>query len=217
MSLLTAQFLRSKVTSETKTNMFAEIPFFSASMPGWLFNNLHAHPEKSSVNAPAPLISPDLILSFFLLLNSRGFYHGGGLMCDYMSRVVFQYLADFASVSSCRCTHRTDCCCGDESVHSNFTALWKMTLKLRPPVSSCKVFIHCATCVPGQLFCPSWQISVFYSLSMRWHGSHDTWITSKPTTTSCVQIIDSTTRTVYICPYHRVFFARNLHFSSLNI
>lgn len=80
---------------------------------------------------------------------------GGGVMCDYMSRVVFQCLADLASVSSCRCTHRTDGCCEDES------ALWKMTLKLRPPVGSCKVFIHCAICVPAQLFCPSCQISVF--------------------------------------------------------
>lgn len=166
MSLLTAQFLRGKVTSETKTDMFAEIPFFffflQACQADFLITSTLIL-KKSSVNAPAPLISPDLIFSFFLFFKFKRFlsWGGGGVVCDYMSRVVFQCLADLASVSSCRCTHRTDCCCEDES------ALWKMTLKLRPPVSSCKVFIHCAICVPAQLFCPSCQISVFYSLFLR--------------------------------------------------
>lgn len=60
-------------------------------------------------------------------------------MCDSMSRVV--------SVSSCRCTHRTDCCGEDESVQSNFTALWRMTFKLGPPESSHKVFIVLYVCM----------------------------------------------------------------------
>lgn len=142
MSLLTAQFLRNKVTSETITNTFEEIPFFffSTSAPGWLFNNLHANPDRSS--ATAPLFNHEVFFLKFQEVSIKRVF-----MCDSVSRVVFHYLANFASMSSCRCTHRADCCGKDESVQSNFTALCRMTFKRGPPVSSHKVFIVLYVCL----------------------------------------------------------------------